>query len=124
MLRFIHAVAQEGAAELREFDLTPAQYQLLVQVRRRPGITQWQLVEAFGVTKGNVSQLVKKLEQAGLLERTRTKGSDELSLTDAGGALLDRVMPAHDDFMDRRFAALDRDELDTLLRLVTRLDRK
>lgn len=124
MLRFIHAVAQEGAAELREFDLTPAQYQLLVQVRRRPGITQWQLVEAFGVTKGNVSQLVKKLEQAGLLERTRTKGSDELSLTDAGSALLDRVMPAHDAFMDRRFAALDRDELDTLLRLVTRLDRK
>lgn len=124
MLRFIHAVAQEGAVELREFGLTPAQYQLLVQVRRRPGVAQWQLVEAFGVTKGNVSQLVKRLEQAGLLERTRVKGSDELSLTESGRALLDRVVPAHDDFMDRQFSALDPDELGSLLRLVGRLVAK
>lgn len=121
MLRFIHAVAQEGAAELREFGLTPAQYQLLVQVRRRPGVAQWQLAEAFGVTKGNVSQLVKRLEQAGLLDRERVSGADELSLTDAGRALLDRVVPAHDEFMDRQFAALGQDELDTLLRLLARL---
>ncbi|TDN90757.1 MarR family 2-MHQ and catechol resistance regulon transcriptional repressor [Microbacterium sp. BK668] len=123
MLRFIHAVAQEGAAELREFGLTPAQYQLLVQVGRRPGVAQWQLVEAFGVTKGNVSQLVKRLEQAGLVERARVKASDELSLTDSGRALLERVMPAHDEFMDRQFAALDRGELDTLMRLIMRLAR-
>ncbi|MFE7843623.1 MarR family winged helix-turn-helix transcriptional regulator [Microbacterium sp. NPDC057407] len=121
MMRFIHAVAQAGAAELREFDLTPAQFQLLVQVRRRPGVAQWQLVETFGVTKGNVSQLVKRLEEAGLLVRTRVKGSDELSLTSEGEALLQRAMPAHDEFMDRQFAALDRDELDTLLRLLGKL---
>lgn len=123
MLRFIHAVAQEGAVELRDFDLTPAQFQLLMQVSRRPGVAQRQLVEDFGVTKGNISQLVKRLENAGLLSRTRVQGSDELSVTAAGEAILSRAVPAHEAFMAERFAALSSEELRTLHRLLVRLSR-
>lgn len=123
MLRFIHAVAQEGAVELRDFDLTPAQFQLLMQVSRRPGVAQRQLVEDFGVTKGNISQLVKRLENAGLLSRSRVQGSDELSVTVAGEAILSRAVPAHEAFMAERFAALSSEELRTLHRLLVRLSR-
>ncbi len=123
MLRFIHSVAQEGAAELRDFDLTPAQFQLLVQVYRRPGLAQRQLVEDFGVTKGNVSQLVKRLEQAGLLTRVRAQGSDELTVTPRGAEILGRAVPAHEAFMSAQFAALSHEDLRTLHRLLLRLSR-
>lgn len=124
MVRFLHGVSQEGAAELRRFDLTPAQYQLLVHLAKSPGVAQWQVVEAFGVTKGNVSQLVKKLEESGLLLRSRAGGSTELTLTDEGRAVVERIVPAHDAFMARQFAALSDEELHTLGGLVRRLQSR
>lgn len=121
MVRFLHAVSQEGSAELREFDLSPAQYQLLVYIDRKPGVAQWQLVDAFGVTKGNVSQLVKRLESAGLVHRARVETTDQLTLTSSGQALVDRVVPAHEAYMERVYGHLSADELDALQRLLLRL---
>lgn len=119
--KFLHRVAQEGAVELESFGMTPAQFQLLVQIRARPGISQWQLADCAGVTKGNISQLVKKVEEAGLVERVRNQGTDELSLTQAGEALLATMVPAHDTFMKRTFAALSSAELDQLRAMIVRL---
>jgi len=121
MTRFLHSVAQSATAELDSFGLTAAQFQMLVQIRSRPGIAQWELADAFGVTKGNVSQLIKKIEGAGLVERVRNQGTDELALTVSGQALLDRVVPAHHAFMQRTFGALSADERDLLLDLIRRL---
>ncbi|WP_375387071.1 MarR family winged helix-turn-helix transcriptional regulator [uncultured Amnibacterium sp.] len=121
MARFLHGAGQAAAAELASFGLTPAQLQTMVRIAEHPGIAQWQLAGASGVTKGNVSQLVKKLEQAGLVERVRNQGADELAVSPAGAALLDRVVPAHGAFMERTFAALDAQERDLLHALVLRL---
>ena len=121
MTRFLHRIAQEGAVELASFGLTPAKFQLLVQIRSRPGVAQWQLAEVAGVTKGNISQLVKKVEEAGFVLRVRNQGTDELAITDSGETLLAEVVPAHNAFMTRTFASLAADELETLCRLVGRL---
>lgn len=121
MVRFVHSVSQAGASELRRFDLTPAQYQMLVSLDRTPGAAQWQLVEEFGVTKGNVSQLVKKLESSGFIQRSRVGGSTELALTAEGRELVQRIVPAHDEFMARQFAPLSAEELRNLKLLLRRL---
>lgn len=123
MTRVVHGVAQQGAEELAEFGLTPAQFQLLVAIRSHPGTAQKRLAEVFGVTRGNISQLVAKVEQAGLLRRNRNQGTDELELTEQGARLLDIVAPAHDAFMERTFSALSDAEQRTLLELITKLSR-
>lgn len=121
MTRFVRSVAVAGGAELREFGLSPAQYQVLVCLETEPGLAQRELVRRFGVTKGNISQLVKKLEDSGLVERTRAGRTAGLVLSGSGRELVGRVTPAHDDFMDRHFRALDATERRQLEALLTRL---
>ncbi|MGN9808837.1 MarR family winged helix-turn-helix transcriptional regulator [Micromonospora sp. BQ11] len=121
LVRVAHCVAQEGAQELRAYGLTPAQYQVLVAAHQRAGVTQQALVERLGVTKGAVSQLVARLDDAGLLRRVPVGASNELTLTEQGRALVTRLIPAHRAFLDRRFAGLAPHERATLLDLLHRL---
>ena len=118
MTRFVRTVAVAGGAELRGFDLSPAQYQILVSIDTEPGLAQWELVRRFGVTKGNISQLIKKLEGSGLVVRTGGGRTDGWTLTPAGGELVGRIVPAHDDFMERQFAVLGETDRLTLLALL------
>lgn len=123
LVKVVHLVSQAGAQELRGHGLTPAQYQLLVAVGRSPGIVQRGLTERLGVTKGNVSQLVTRLEEAGLLDRSRDGAANQLVLTSAGKALVSELVPAHDSFLARQFAALDDDDLRRLGDILAALGR-
>lgn len=122
LARAVHGIAQAGARELRGHGLTPAQYQVLVVVHARPDVQQQELSERLGVTKGNVSMLVTRLEEAGLLVRMPVGAAHQLRLTDRGGELLRRLRPDHARFMADRFAGLDDDELHVLADLIGRLD--
>jgi MarR family 2-MHQ and catechol resistance regulon transcriptional repressor len=118
MARLVHRTGQEAAAALREHGLTPAQFQLLLAVRDRPGAVQRELGERFAVTGANVSMLVAKLESAGLLHRRADGAANRVLLTPAGQALVDRLEPEQSAFMAGRFAALGEVELDQLHALV------
>ncbi len=67
LLRVVHGISQDGARELRRHGLTPAQYRLLLAVGATPGCRQHELGDLLGVTKGNVSMLVSRLERDGLV---------------------------------------------------------
>lgn len=121
LVRAVHAVSQEGARELRGHGLTPAQYQLLVAVGDAPGCRQQDLGESLGVTKGNVSMLVTRLEDAGLVARVPDGAAYALHLTTAGSRTVARLRPEHGRFLARRFAALDDGELAQLGRLAAKL---
>lgn len=118
MARLVHRTGQEAAAVLRGHGLTPAQFQLLLAVRDRPGAVQRELGERFAVTGANVSMLVAKLESAGLLHRRADGAANRVLLTPAGEGLVDRLGPEQSAFMAARFAALTEPELDQLLGLV------
>lgn len=118
LVRVVHEVSQDGARALRAHGLTPAQYQVLRQVAARADLQQSELGELLGVTKGNVSMLVSRLEGDGLLSRVPSGAAYCLRLTDAGRALLDRIGPEHAAFLVDVFARLDDAELDELERLL------
>lgn len=67
MARIVHRTSQEASAILREEGLNPAQFQLLSAVGRTPGGYQRRFGEQASVTRANISMLVTKLEEAGLL---------------------------------------------------------
>ena len=119
--RIVHRTAQDAAAILRVDGLNPAQFQLLRAVGDRPGLTQAGLVAQRGVTPGGVSQLVSKLVASGLVRREADGSANRLWLTDAGQSLVDRLIPAQDAFIQRRFGGLQPAELHHLRDLAARV---
>ena len=109
--------------QLRSVGLTGAQFDVLAQVGVRERCTQQELAEALLVTKGNVTQLLDRMEEAGWLLRTQEGRTKRVSLTDEGRALRTRVLRAHEDFMAAQLAALTTDEQRTLARLLRTLER-
>lgn len=118
LARLVHRTSQDAATLLGREDLNPAQFQLLLAVRDRPGEAQQAVGRRFGVTAGNVSMLVTKLVSAGLLRREAAGASNRLWLTGDGERLVERLEPAQAAFLAERFQALDDDQLEVLHRLV------
>lgn len=109
--------------QLREWDLSLAQFDVLVTVGLGEGLTQQELAGELKVTKGNVCQLLDRMEQRGLLARRQEGRSNRLYLTDAGRALFLKVVPAHETRLGEIFAGLSSDEQFQLLHLVRKLER-
>ena len=59
---------------LREIDLSVPQCDVLTTLTETEGISQQDLAKRLYVTKGNISGLLDRLEDAGLVERRSTEG--------------------------------------------------
>lgn len=123
LVRVVHSISQGGARELRTHGFTPAQYQVLVAVGERSDCHQQQLSDLFGVTKGNVSMLVSRLEDAGVLDRIADGSAHRLRLTAQGRDRLRTLRPLHARFLAERFEGLADEELETLARLLSALGK-
>lgn len=123
VLTLAHEVKVAGARELGERGRTPGQFQALRVLARCPGSTQQRLAEDLGVTKGNVSQLLARLETDGLVAREADGAAYVLRLTPAGERQLAELEPAHQAFMTAWCAPLSDAELGQLERLLARLRR-
>ena len=102
--------------------LNTAHFDVLAQVGAAHGMTQQELADALLVTKGNISQLLRKLEQAGLIARRQEGRTNCLSLTEQGQALFDTVVPQQEALIADLLAPLSDAEQRELLRLLRKLD--
>lgn len=121
ILRHAHRMTHSAAEILREHGLTPARYQLLLQLREGPDVHQQDLGSALGVTKGNVSMLLSELERAGLVSRTPDGSANRILLTARGEALADALVPDQREWTHRQFAGLATDDLQRLILLLRQL---
>lgn len=125
LARVYTAIDRRTAQFLRQFDLSTAQFDVIAQVGAREGLSQQELAEALLVTKGNVTQLLDRLEERGLIERRTEPGrrGKALYLTEAGWALNRQAVPAQEAMIASLFEPMERDDrirLGTLLRTVDR----
>ena len=68
----IARIAQLYAAQgLKNWGITPAEYECLRQIRKNPGISQNALAEKIGIDKAAVARQTAKLEEKGYLLRRR-----------------------------------------------------
>jgi DNA-binding MarR family transcriptional regulator len=122
LVRVFQKVDRASSDSLRCRQLSPAQLDVLAKVGSTEGISQQELADALLVTKGNVCQLLDKMEGSGLLERRPDGRVNRLFLTDQGRQVHDDVVPRHDALLAEQFGTLSEDEQRELLRLLRQLD--
>ncbi|MGG2063652.1 MarR family winged helix-turn-helix transcriptional regulator [Bacillus sp. S14(2024)] len=119
--RFYNQSIRETNRHLKKWDLSAAQFDVLVQVGAGDRLTQQELGRKLFVTKGNVTQLLSKMEQLGLIQREQEGKTKYLSLTEKGKALYEEVVPPQERFQASQFCKLDREEQKQLLALLRKL---
>lgn len=123
LARVFEKTERAGQAQLGGWGLNMGQFDVLAHVGASEGISQGELARSLLVTKGNVTQLISKLEGRGLVLRRSEGRAKRLYLTDSGRELYEKVVPAHEDFIDARFGVLSEEERATLHELLRKLDR-
>lgn len=123
LARVYQQIGRASAELLRQWNLSVAQFDVLAQVGVREGLTQQELADHLLVTKGNISQLLVRMERRGLVLRTQDGRALLLSLTAEGRRLRDAVVPAQEALIAGCLATLDPAGLRALSVALRALDR-
>lgn len=123
MMRVYQKVDRATAEHLRRWGLSVAQFDVLAQVGASEGITQQQLADSLLVTKGNVCQILDRMEGRGWISRRPEGRTNRLFLTSGGRRLFDEVVPSQEAMISDRFSALSKGEREQLHALLRKLDR-
>lgn len=119
--RFYNWSVRSTNQHLKKWDLSTAQFDVLAQVGGHERLTQQELGKKLFVTKGNVTQLVNKMEKLGLIHRKQEGNAKYLSLTAKGRALYEAVVPPQETFQAEQFSKLNKDEQKQLLELLRKI---
>src|SRR5699024_12560627 len=82
LIKFINQNIRLNNQHLKQWNLSTAQFDMLVQIGVHERLTQKELGEKLLVTKGNITQLLSKMEKLGWIERERQWKTKYLSLTE------------------------------------------
>ncbi|WP_246812149.1 MarR family winged helix-turn-helix transcriptional regulator [Microvirga sp.] len=121
IIRLNRRATNAVAAELKALGLSIPQFDLLSTLTEREGSSQQELAERLYVTKGNVSGLLDRMVEAGLVERRAIPGdrrSNALYLTAKGRDLANQGIAAQRSYVMRTLGMLPRQDLVELERLV------
>lgn len=102
-----------------------SQKRILILLRETKGMTQKALTARLGVQPGSASEVLNKLEQAGLILRTPTETdhrTTDIRLTPDGEALAKEASAKRAERHDQMFAVLSEEEKDTLIALLERVN--
>jgi DNA-binding MarR family transcriptional regulator len=129
-LRLMRVFQKIDGASARHFQawdpkrkLSTAQFDVLAQIGAAEGITQQELAESLFVTKGNISQLLDRMERLELVRRCQEGRANTLFLTEHGRRLFDQLVPAQEALIAGLFGSLSHDEQTQLLALLRKLDQ-
>ena len=122
--RLEQRLTQRFEVNAGDHKLTRAQFALLVVVALVPDLEQAELAELSGYDPATAGVVIGKLEQLGLVNRTRSNRSRRgwlVSATDAGAILVEKELEVLDELQANILGALDPDEQLQLLRLMSKM---
>lgn len=124
MTRFTHQSNLLSNEFLKPFDLTTAQFDVLMQISTYEPLTQNELAERVTVTQGGISRMLARLEKDRLIERKQEWKTKTISLTDKGREKLNHAFEAQLAFQSSFFdECLSEEEQKVLYSLVSRVQK-
>ncbi len=126
MLRLGSRMATHFDQHMAPLGLTQAQFRLLLSVTQQPGVTPSELAEQLLLDKATISLVSARLINAGLLERRPgpNRRTHALHPTDQGLEKLEAAGPRAIALAHETLADWSPQELDTMLGLLAKLERK
>lgn len=122
--RFTHQSNLLSNEFLKQYDLTTAQFDVLVQISTFGPLTQSELAEKVTVTQGGISRMLARLETDKLIERKQDWKTKTIFLTDKGRDKLANAFQAQLTFQSSFFEdCLTKKEQKTLLSLMSRVQK-
>lgn len=122
LVRVYQKIQQAATEEFRAVGLSVGQFDMLAQIGAAEGSSQQQIADALLVTKSNVTQLLDRMERAGLVERQQHGRTNHLYLTMEGRRLHDQIVPAHERHIAQLLAVLTPEEVAALGSTLRKLD--
>jgi DNA-binding MarR family transcriptional regulator len=119
--RIYNQSIRESNQHLRKWKLSTAQFDILVQVGSYERLSQQELANKLFVTKGNITQLLSKMEGVGLIKREQEWKTKYLSLTEEGKEFFYEVVPKQEYFQASQFSNLNYKEKKQLLNLLRKI---
>lgn len=123
LMRVYQKIDHRSADLMKQWKLSVSRFDVLNHAGDREGKTQQELANALMVTKGNVCQVLDGMEAEGLLFRRRSGRTNHIYLTDKGRELRAELVPSQEAEIEAAFSVLSKDEQQTLLGLLRKLDR-
>ncbi len=117
LARSYQALESFSSAHVRQFGLTPPQFDLVATLGNQPPMTCKELGEKTLITKGTLTGILDRLEEKGMIVRCANSDdarSQKISLTSAGNDLFNQVFPSHVQYLSGAFHQLSQVETDQL----------
>ena len=129
LLRTTRFVEAELREEMRTmYGSTLPRFDVMSALERHPdGLLMGKLSRRLMVSNGNVTGIVERLVADGLVDRLPVKGDRRATLvrlTPAGAAAFAAMAAEHERWVDRRLAAVDRDEAQTVIDTLSRIRKE
>jgi len=106
----------------KDYNLTHIQFATLLAIERFPGIDQTRVAKLVALDRQTASNVLTRLNQNGLIERTRKdKRTNALQITGAGRALIDVMQPRIRGIDDIILGPLSTSEREVLMVLLQKL---
>ncbi|ASK63941.1 transcriptional regulator [Virgibacillus phasianinus] len=124
LTRFTHQSNMLSNEFLKQFDLTTAQFDVLMQISTYEPLTQSELAEKVTVTQGGISRMLARLEKDGLIERKQEWKTKTILLTNKGREKLDHAFEAQLAFQSSFFdECLSEEDQRILFSLMSRVQK-
>ena|SRR5699024_8774954 len=124
IMRFTHQSNLLSNEFLKQFGLTTAQFDVLVQIATYKQLSQSELAGKVTVTQGGISRMLTRLENEGLIKREQEWKTKTISLTEKGKQQLETAFDAQLEFQTSFFEnSLTKEEQKTLLSLMTKVQK-
>lgn len=123
LARVFQKIDTLSARLFQQYGLTTAQFDVLAKLGASAGMTQQELAASLLVTKGNVSQVLDRMEQRGLIVRRQEGRTKYLFLTEQGRELFEAAVPQQEAQISTLLTALTPDEQAQFVRLLRKIDQ-
>ncbi|NBP71726.1 MAG: MarR family transcriptional regulator [Alphaproteobacteria bacterium] len=113
---FVEEVGEQGP--------NPRQFAVLVNVLKTPGMSQTALVEASGIDRSTLTEVLKRMIDRDLISKSRTKEdqrANALFITERGRDMLSTALDAAERAQARILSPLPAKERDRAMTVLTRL---
>jgi MarR family transcriptional regulator, 2-MHQ and catechol-resistance regulon repressor len=124
LVRAYQAFSAYSEAHIRQFDLTPAQFDVIATLGNTNGLSMGEIGEKTLITKGTLTGVIDRLIQKQLVLREvppDNRRNVMVQLTPQGQGIFEQSFPSHIAHLKERFDRLQPTEIEALTDLLAQL---